>query len=76
MQDLDYLNQNYMSLTTNQNVGTYLSLNGTLFIKKALFTRKAIVQVSIKTDVYVTSFPLNGIKIKLIFFYSTATTKD
>jgi hypothetical protein len=39
-----------LSLTKNQNIATYLNINGTVFIKKALFAEKTIVPGKIKVD--------------------------
>jgi hypothetical protein len=40
--------KNYFSLTQDQNVGTFLTINGNVFIEKALITEKTTVTGLIK----------------------------
>lgn len=47
--DLDMYYQNYFSLTKDQNIQTYLNINGSVHINKALFAQKTIVPGLIKT---------------------------
>ena len=49
--DLDFYNQNRFSLTNAQSVSTTLSVNGSIWIKKALMAGKTVVVGKIKPDV-------------------------
>lgn len=43
--------QSYFSKTRDQNIATYLNVNGTAIVKKALVAQKTIVLGAIKTNV-------------------------
>lgn len=48
--DLLDLNENYFSLTKNQNIPAFININGTVFINSTLSTQRTIVQGTIKPD--------------------------
>lgn len=44
------MSDNYISLTKDQNIATFLSVNGSITISKALHTDKTVVKGAIKTS--------------------------
>lgn len=44
------MSDNYISLSKDQNIATFLNVNGSITISKALITEKTVVKGAIKTS--------------------------